>query len=342
MDRRLLGVGKRWDGTEIGIPVLSIAGAHPGPTMLVISGTHGDEPEGMGAVFGLVRVLDPSALHGNLVAVPVLNTLAHETRKRGNPLDDWNYDMNRLFPGSAGGSITQRLAHAVCDTLVEEADFVLALHSGGNNIFVCERVIVDSLDDAHLELAQAMGPGWEIIAHGAGERTSIASLTAYAAQRGKPTLTVELGGSSGRLPGDYDRLVQELVDGMLNVMRHYGMIPGAVAKPSAWLLVEYEPVRNNHGGYIVFEEACRLKNHVTKGTPLLRIHDMFGGLLEEICAPDDVIILSVPVPYVPFGGAQVMTVGRVVDRYAPKHPASHGRGYAGRNGRDPHGGGRQP
>jgi predicted deacylase len=203
----------------------------------------------------------------------------------------------------------------VCSDLVGQADLLLALHSGGNNIFVCERVIVDSMADAHLELAKAMGPGWEIIARGAGERASIATLTAYAANLGKPALTVELGGASSRLPDHYNQQVQELVDGMMNVMRHYQMLPGAALKPTEWLLVEYQAVRCNHGGYIVFGDACRLKARVTKGTLLLTILDMFGNLLEEIRAPDDVIVLSLPVPYVPFGGAQVMTVGRIIDRY---------------------------
>ncbi len=314
IQRRLLGVGRRWDGTEIGVPVLTIKGLRPGPTLLVVSGTHGDEPEGMGAIFSIANLLDPNTLAGTFVAVPVLNPPAHEARRRGNPLDDWNYDMNRLFPGTPTGSITERLAYALSTELLEQSDFLLALHSGGNNIYVCERVIVDSLDSTHLELAKAMGPGWEIIARGAGERASIKSLTAFAASRGKPSLTVELGGASSRLPDEYSRQVQQLVDGILNVMRHYKMLPGKPAEVDEWMLVEYQPIRNTHGGYIVYEEACRLKKAVTKGTPLLRIFDAFGGLAEEIVAPDDVIILSVPVPYVPFGGAQVMTVGRVVER----------------------------
>ena len=316
VQRQLLGVGKRWDGTEIGIPVLTIEGKQPGPTLLVVSGTHGDEPEGMGAIHRLVNDLNPVDLHGRFVGVPVLNTPAHEARRRGNPLDDWNYDMNRLFPGSPSGSITERLAYALCSTLLEEADLLIALHSGGNNIFVCERVIIDSMMPAHLELAKAMGPGWEIIARGAGERTSIKTLTAYAASKGKPSLTVELGGASGRLPDEFNRQIDALVEGVQNVMRHYKMLPDAPNRANEWILVEYHPIRCSHGGYIVYEAACRLKSHVEKGTPLLRIHDQFGTILEEIAAPDDVIILSVPVPYVPFGGAQVMTVGRVVERYS--------------------------
>jgi predicted deacylase len=302
---------------ELGVPVLTVEGSQPGPTLLVISGTHGDEPEGMGAIFQLVTALDPKELRGRFVGVPVLNTLAHEARRRGNPLDDWNYDMNRLFPGSPSGSITERLAYAVCNALLPKADFLLALHSGGNNIFVCERVIVDSMAESHLGLAKAMGPGWEIIARGAGERASIKTLTAYAASKGTPSLTVELGGASGRLPEEYNRQISLLVAGILNVMKRYQMIPGTPENPPEWILVEYQPIRCNNGGYIVFEPSCRLKAHVKKGTPLLKIYDQFGTLNEEIVAPDDVVILSLPVPYIPYGGAQVMTVGRIVERLRP-------------------------
>jgi predicted deacylase len=271
----------------------------------------------MGAIFRVVNALKPTGLRGRFVGVPVLNTPAHEARRRGNPLDDWNYDMNRLFPGSPTGSITERLAYAVCGTLLQNADMLLALHSGGNNIFVCERVIVDSMEEPHLRLAKAMGPGWDIIARGAGERASIKTLTAYAASKGTPSLTVELGGASGRLPEEYNRQIDLLVAGILNVMKRYEMIPGTPESPPEWVLVEYQPIRCNNGGYIAFEPSCRLKNHVKKGTPLLKIYDQFGTLTEEIVAPDDVVILSIPVPYVPFGGAQVMTVGRVLERFSP-------------------------
>ncbi len=39
--------------------------------------------------------------------------------------------MNRVFPGDAGGTITQRIARFVTDEVLARADVVIDLHAGG-------------------------------------------------------------------------------------------------------------------------------------------------------------------------------------------------------------------
>lgn len=305
-------VSTRIDGSSIGISTITIEGANDGPTLLINCGTHGDEPEGHSVLLDLVESIDPADLNGTIIGVTALNYPAYEHRKRGNPLDDWNYDMNRLFPGSATGTITQRLAHTICDKILPKADMLLDLHSGGNNIYVCERVIVQGQDEKNLRLAKAMGRGWSLIAVGAGERKSVAALTSYAAQLDIPALTVELGGSNNRLPENYARDVEMVYSAVLNVLRDYGMISGEPEYEPEWTFVEYEPLRNTYGGLVRYAPECRLKNRVAEGTLLMTIVDIFGNIVEEVRAPYDLVILSVPgQPFLPNGGAQIMTIGKI-------------------------------
>lgn len=47
----------------------------------------------------LAQDVDVQALSGTLVLVPVMNVGAYEAAQRGNPLDTFTYDMNRVYPG---------------------------------------------------------------------------------------------------------------------------------------------------------------------------------------------------------------------------------------------------
>lgn len=306
-------ISKRIDGSDIAIQTIRIEGGGEGPCLLLNCGTHGDEPEGHSALLDLVDRVDPGALRGTVIGITALNYPAYEHRKRGNPLDDWYYDLNRIFPGSPDGSITQRIAHRVCADILPQADLVLDLHSGGANIYVGARLIVPDDGEQHLRLAQAMGPDWPLLAKGAGARAGIASFTNIAAELGKPCVTIELGGANHRRPEFYTEDVRTTYDGIVNVMRAYDMLDGQPRYADEWVMVDYEPLRNTYGGLIRYASACRLMASVTEGTLLMTIVDALGRPVEELRAPFDMIILSVPgQPFLPSGGAQVMTMGRVV------------------------------
>ncbi|MBI4278078.1 MAG: succinylglutamate desuccinylase/aspartoacylase family protein [Armatimonadetes bacterium] len=305
-----LVISRRVDGSPITIPVITVEGGGKGPSLGVVGCVHGDEQEGPAAVFRLVERLDPRRLVGRVVFVPVLNLPALEARKRGNPLDDWDYDMNRLYPGGPSGSLTQRTAHAFCEAILSRMDMVVAIHSGGSNIYCVERVILHG--DAGMEMGKAMGPRWELIAKGVGERAGIADMVTIAERSGKPGITLELGGVSGRLPETFRQNVTSIVEGIENVMRYFKMVPGEVKRPREWIVTAYEPIRNTQGGILIFEEGCELKKHVKGGTPLVTMVDVFGNVLERITAPYDGIILAVPAqPSLPSGGAQIMSIGKV-------------------------------
>jgi predicted deacylase len=68
-------------GHEIEIPVLIARGAKPGKTLVVSAGVHGDEFEGVRAIFDTFRHIDTAAMSGNLIAVPVANPPAGTARQ---------------------------------------------------------------------------------------------------------------------------------------------------------------------------------------------------------------------------------------------------------------------
>lgn len=314
--KELLPITKRVDGSTIGIPVITVRGKSDGTTMLMAGATHGDEQESIHTVLEVVSRLNPDELRGTLIGIPVLNVPAYEHRKRGYPLDDWFYDLNRVFPGSPKGSFTQRLADKILREVVPGVDVLIALHSGGSNLYCCKRSLIPNDSEKHMRLGKAMGPGWEVLAVGAGERKSIGNLTVIAAQEyDLAAITPELGGISHRLPDAYNKNVEDLVKSMLNVMKEYGMIEGEPEYAKELTLLAYEPIRNNHGGLIWFKPDCQLMKEVKGETELLEITDFFGETVELVRAPYDGFIVAIPAqPSVPTGGCQIATIGKLLRR----------------------------
>src|SRR5919108_584881 len=94
-----------------------------GPRLAVVAGVHGNEFPGPLAVGRLSRSLRPEGLAGTVVLVPVANPLAFDAGTRVSPEDGVN--LNRVFPGSADGSLTERLAWALVEGIVQDADLAI-------------------------------------------------------------------------------------------------------------------------------------------------------------------------------------------------------------------------
>ena len=101
----------------------------------VVTGTHGDELEGQYVVFQLNRLLQqhPEYLHGTVDLYPAMNPLGISTMTRGIPLCD--LDMNRTFPGSENGSMSEYIAARLVADL-QGADAVVDIHA--SNIYLRE------------------------------------------------------------------------------------------------------------------------------------------------------------------------------------------------------------
>ena len=94
------------DGTRVNLPLALLNGARPGPTFYVGAAIHGDEANGVAIVSRLLTSLDPAAVSGRLICVPVQNPLAFQVDHRvpvglylKTPLDQAPIDPWTTFPG---------------------------------------------------------------------------------------------------------------------------------------------------------------------------------------------------------------------------------------------------
>ena len=121
--------GSAWGHLMIPITVINNG---DGPTALLTGANHGDEYEGPVALQNLAASLTLEEVSGRIIIIPYMNYPAFRAGKRTSPIDGGN--MNRIFPGKADGTATQKIADYFNRYLVPLADVVLDFHSGGRTL----------------------------------------------------------------------------------------------------------------------------------------------------------------------------------------------------------------
>ena len=245
-----------------------------GPTVLVLGGNHGDEYQGQVALMKLARSISPEQVQGRLILIPSLNFPAALASTRLSPIDGMN--LNRAFPGDAEGSVTSQIAHYLTHELFPISDAVIDIHSGGRSMeFVpCSHmhVVSDRLQrQAMLDAMLAWNTDFCFL------YTDIAGsglLPVEAESQGKTVVTTELGGGEA-IPARVHRIAH---DGLVNVLKHLGVLQGTVQTRASLgleptILTQALEAKN----YLlapesgIFEICVELGSKVSVDQPLARI-----------------------------------------------------------------------
>lgn len=281
-------IGPDMYGRQREVPIIVYRGAEDGPTLWLNGATHGDEPEGPFSIFLALQQVDVRALRGTIVAVPVMNVEAFTAGLRGNPLDTFAHDMNRVYPGKADGYPTERVAAAHWNTMKESCDLQIAIHSGGEHSYLAHMIFASDNPES-MELAAAMGPNWTLVFRsgtGSGNPSSMIG------GLGKGGITVELGGNCRTLTGDFHEIANDLAAGYLNVMRHYGMIDGEAVYAEAWRQGHQIALLAPVTGMFVGEADLPFETELAEGTLLGRIYDLYGDVIGEVRAPQAGVVFG--------------------------------------------------
>ena len=284
----VIPVTKLAGGGAVEIPVAIINGAKPGKVLWIDGAIHGDEPEGPLSCQLLLQEIDPKTLTGTLVLVPVINIAAFEAATRGNPLDSFSYDGNRIYPGRPNGYLTERVVYAHSQWMRKVADMEIAIHSGGSHSFLAPSMFVDERPES-VELGTAMGPGWGCIMSSPNPK---GNPMAVMAEEGKVGITIEHGGRSATSPSEFARVGRVIADGILNVMRHYGMIPGKAKYDKNRTKGSQEPLLAPASGIYLPEPGIKFLSMMKAGPRIARIVDLFGKTVGELHAPADGMIFG--------------------------------------------------
>lgn len=274
--------GARVDGAELSVPVLVLCGRAAGPRLAVAGGVHGDEADGIAAAFALWDVLAPEGFVGRVTILPVANPMAFAAGRRRSPVDD--LDLNRLCPGRADGSPSERLAATLTTLVRGNADFLFTLHGW----------YATGEAHPHVEFDAAEGPTQAAsrrACFAAGYELVVAAdwppglLPKAAVGAGIPAMESEIGGQGMSRAAN----VAFLLDRIRALMGHLGMTPAAPARTDG-------PVRRHC--YVAAPASGVLRSLAALGAPveagetLGEIHDSWGRPIATIAAPDSGVLVT--------------------------------------------------
>jgi len=261
-----------WGALRIPITVVK-SGTEP--TLLLVSGLHGGEYEGVVALMNLSRALRPESVHGRVIVIPALNPPAVGAGQRLSPID--GMDLNRVFPGNPRGTVSEIIAHYVTETIVPLCDAVVDLHSGGESLDLSPYISMHYLGeplqrDRTLAALKAFQAPSALLIH---EISGEGLLDYEVENQGKVFLCGEFGGM-GTLAPPHLRTVER---GVENLLKHFGMLQGEVATRASLSLPETRYLEVPDPCYYcaadaegVYESFYELDDEVSAGQPVGRIH----------------------------------------------------------------------
>ena len=268
------------------VPFSIIRGATSGPTLALIGGTHGSEVAPIVALQRVRADVDPAQLKGTLLIVHVANMPSFLGRTiYYSPWDGKN--LNRVYPGKADGTSSERIAYAITNEIIQRADYLVDMHAGDGNESLRPYNYWSNLGlNARVDsIARDMAMAWghdRIVIDNDRPKDPAASLYVQntAQTRGKPAITTE----TGWLGEPNELMVQRNVAGAMRTMRYLRMLPGPaeLVQNPIWL-ERTEVLRSPATG--VWHAAVERGTTVTKGTLMGTLTDFFGNTIAEIRAP---------------------------------------------------------
>jgi len=262
-------------------PVLISHGAQEGPVLCLTGAVHGDELNGIEIIRRVVHSLDPKALSGTVIGVPIVNLAGFQRNSRYLPD---RRDLNRYFPGSPTGSLASRVAYSFFTEVIEHCDRLADLHTGSFHRTNLPQVRISPSDAVTRRMAASFAAPVVLTSP-----LRDGSLRAVAAAKGTPVLLYEAGEGLR-----FDEMaVRAGVAGILRVMHAEDMLPAKgiapsrrqshVCSSSTWLRA---PV----GGLL---RTFRAEGETVKqGDALATVSDPFGKTEEDIIAPHDGILIG--------------------------------------------------
>lgn len=276
-------VAKLHTRNTLDVPIIIERSKKPGPTVLITAGIHGDEINSVEIVRQIIAKGINKPKQGTIICVPIINVFGFLNMDRLFPD---GRDLNRVFPGSAKGSLASRVAHFVMNEIVPHADFIMDFHTGGADRFNAAQIRIVKDDPKLTELAHAFGAPFIYYSENLNK-----SFRNACNKIGVPMLLFE-GGKSFNI---HPNITNTGVNGAKRVLHHLGMLntkfkvsnpkkDTIVIDKSRWLRAKFSGM---------FKATVAINTYVVKGTVLGHITDPYGSFNHFVKAPNSGYIFNV-------------------------------------------------
>jgi predicted deacylase len=297
----------RWlDKGNLCLPVLAARGIDRGEMLVATGGVHGDEYEGVEAIYRVFEEIDPRGMQGSFIGVPVVNVPAFWLGVRCNPVDYKN--LARVFPGAAKGSPTEQLAETLLDRVLRHASLYVDLHSAGRNyhmLTLCGYCTAGTQAARAAEAANCFGAP-VIWAHPSVSPGRTVSATL---DLGIPSLYTEAFGGGHASPDD----VEVYTRGLSNLLQFLKITELAEAALGVQTPLRLggsgdldSAINCRHSG--LFFSSVNLGARLKEGDTLGVLRGMDGRVLEKVRTPQDGVLVLIRATPRTFAGELVAAV----------------------------------
>ncbi len=290
-------------------PITIIAGTRPGKTVLLTAGIHGCEYCSIQAAIELSAQLAPEDISGRVAIVHIANMSGFLERLPAIVAEDGK-NLNRVFPGSAAGTHSEKLAHGISE-LQSRSDFYIDMHGGDLHERMHPFVFIPGM--AEPQVTEAAREAAKALSVETRVRSS-ATTGAYnsAAIRGVPSLLIERGGNGVWSQDEVDAYKQDIIAVLahLGVLRE-GETGGAQGRRGAG---EHQrevtaPVYLEADGEGCWYPKVKPGERVPQGTVLGEIRDVFGKTTQVYHAQCEGTILYMTVSLAVKAGTPLVAYG---------------------------------
>ena len=275
-----LEVAKLHTRTTVKVPVIIERSKKPGPVVLLLAGIHGDETNGVGIIREIISQKINIPTTGTIICIPVFNIFGYLIQTREFPD---GRDLNRMFPGSANGSLASQFAYQFTKEIAPHVDYVIDFHTGGGKRDNIAQIRCNKDDEKALELAKVFNPPMIVFSENITK-----SLRDTLYKMGKTILLFEGGKSIELNP----TIINEGVNGTKNILIRLGLIDGELTVKETPIFVHKAKwLRASHSG--MFKVTVTNGSFVKKKEVLGIIQDPFGEFKKKIYAPFDCHIFCI-------------------------------------------------
>ncbi|MDA3844139.1 MAG: succinylglutamate desuccinylase/aspartoacylase family protein [Candidatus Kapabacteria bacterium] len=273
-------IAKLHNRSSVKIPIIIERSKKDGPVVLFMAGVHGDEINGVEIVRRIIKEKINKTAMGTVICIPVFNVFGFLNLSREFPD---GRDLNRVFPGSANGSLASQFAHQFMKSIVPIVDYVFDYHTGGAARVNASQIRCDISDEKSIELAKAFGADFIV------NSKSIPKSIRYTLKKHNISALLYEGGMAKNFD---EHIIQSGFDGAKNVLRFLKMRTGPKATDNKSVLVKKSKwIRAPYSG--MFHVKIKNGQWITKKTVLGIITDPYAEFEKKIVAPIDCYVFCV-------------------------------------------------
>lgn len=304
------------------IPVHLVAGASPGPTLLVQGAIHGAEVIGSIAILNFLEKINPETMSGNVIAVPVVNRAGFEQGTRGSNVD--GKDISRQIPGDPNGSASDQVAHVYFQEVISQANVMVDFHAGARTAY--ERYVLFMEEENPQNLTEVQLRRRKIVVAFGLDQAAFFPRGTFGGTETKKSvenqgvvqITLEFGGGTGWFKNGADN-VRDAERGIWNLLKCMRIIEGEFESDGPLCTVY------NAGVVIWKPPVDGLFVRKRKFRDALKAGDVYGELVSpwtgevmaELTAPQDGIVIPSGQEWPTVGSTSIGILGsidRVDDR----------------------------